>query len=89
MDEVYYAVKGGIVGRIRDVEDNNQKVIAAQFKYYAETDDSDKTESPIYILDPWTARYVGWHLFRRGVVDGIKDRIRRKPIEKHRILRDS
>ena len=72
MNETEYIVKGGVVGRIES-ESNIRPVIAAQFKYYAKNDDTEKTESPIYILNPWTARYVGWHLLRRGVVDGIKN----------------
>lgn len=73
MNETEYIVKGGIVGR-RALENDNRSVIATQFKYYAKVDDTEKTESPIYILDPWTARYVGWHLLRRGIVDGIKNK---------------
>lgn len=72
MNKTEYIVKGGVVGRIES-ESNIRPVIAAQFKYYAKIDDTEKTESPIYILDPWTARYVGWHLLRRGIVDGIKN----------------
>ena len=72
MNETEYTVKGGIVGH-RETDDTNRKAIGVQFKYYAKVDDTEKTESPIYILDPWTARYVGWHLLRRGIVDGIKN----------------
>ena len=75
MNETEYIVKGGIVGR-RGLENDNRSDIAAQFKYYECAGDTEKiviTESPIYILDPWTARYVGWHLLRRGIVDGIKN----------------
>ena len=75
MNKTEYIVKGGVVGRIES-ESNIRPVIAAQFKYYAKNDDAEKTESPIYILDPWTARYVGWHLLRRGIVDGIKNTFR-------------
>lgn len=75
MNKTEYIVKGGVVGRIES-ESNIRPVIAAQFKYYAKIDDTEKTESPIYILDPWTARYVGWHLLRRGIVDGIKNTFR-------------
>jgi len=75
MNETEYIVKGGIVGR-RGYEDDNKSVIATQFKYYEHANDTEKTESPIYALDPWTARYVGWHLLRRGIVDGIKNKFR-------------
>ena len=72
MNETEYIVKGGVVGR-RGLENDNRSDIATQFKYYEHVGDTEKTESPIYILDPWTARYVGWHLLRRGIVDGIKN----------------
>ena len=55
---------GGKVGRFMD--ENGKKRIGIQFK------DKEKTESPIYILEPWMARYAGWNLLRRGIVDGIK-----------------
>ena len=72
MNETEYIVKGGIVGR-RGLENDNRSDIAIQFKYYEHLCVTEKTESPIYILDPWTAIYVGWHLLRRGIVDGIKN----------------
>ena len=78
MNETEYIVKGGIVGR-RGLENDSRSDIAAQFKYYEHVNDTEKieiTESPIYILDPWIARYVGWHLLRRGIVDGIKNKFR-------------
>ena len=78
MNETEYIVKGGIIGR-RGLENDSRSDIAAQFKYYEHVNDTEKieiTESPIYILDPWTARYVGWHLLRRGIVDGIKNTFR-------------
>lgn len=75
MNETEYIVKGGIVGR-RGYEDDNKSVIATQFDYYGSANDTEKTKSPIYILDPWSARYVGWHLLRRGIVDGIKNKFR-------------
>lgn len=75
MNETEYIVKGGIVGR-RGYEDDNKSVIATQFDYYEHVNDTEKTESPIYILDPWSARYVGWHLLRRGIIDGIKNKFR-------------
>lgn len=75
MNETVHIVEGGIVGRIT-YEDDNRLDIATQFKYYEHANDTEKTESPIYTLDPWTARYVGWHLLRRGIVDGIKNKFR-------------
>lgn len=75
MNETVHIVKGGIVGRIM-YGDDNKLDIATQFEYYEHANDTEKTESPIYTLDPWTARYVGWHLLRRGIVDGIKNKFR-------------
>lgn len=75
MNETEYIVKGGIIGR-RGYEDDNKSDIATQFEYYEHVNDTEKTKSPIYILDPWAARYVGWHLLRRGIVDGIKNKFR-------------
>ena len=60
---------GGCVGRIASDDHPNHKRIAIFFK------DAYDNESPVYILNPGAARFAGWNLFRRGVVDGIKLRL--------------
>ena len=55
---------GGIVGHV--VLKDRSQCIGMQFKYGPE-----KLYSPVYLFLPWEARYAGWHLFRRGVSDGI------------------
>ena len=60
---------GGCVGRIASDDHPNHKRIAMYFR------DSYDNESPVYILSPRAARFAGRQLFRRGFIDGIKDRL--------------
>ena len=68
-------VKGGTVGRIESERLNN-KEIAIQFKYQLDGN-AEKIDSPVYIIDPWAARYAGWNLLRRGIMDGIKKKCKK------------
>ena len=75
IEEEIIETVGGIVGRFLDFYEHPLEIkqhIGVQFKYI--DDNGEKVKTPCYALTPKHARYLGWHLLRRGIVDSLKKR---------------
>ena len=68
---------GGRIGHVIDNERFPFGSIAIQLKYWPNDDHTRTTKitSPVYTFDSDTARYAGWQLLRRGITDGMKEKL--------------